>query len=357
MTSQEAYTSQESPLSSPQKRKHNTPDTTTPVQETKRHGTRRPKRLSSSTESSEGDQPTSQPLINLVTSSSEDSDKSLSPRPRNKYPTRRQSAKPGTTDSYNQGATGRTTGRRKACLRPGDVLRILEQLFEEVEADDRAMYKVTDDVIRDETATCDKSDLVESTNTMELRRMCTYGEVLPEDFSRVIIPHLQLTSQDVFYDLGCGTGKIVLHVALETPCVVAKGMELMLNRVIEGQRALERVQRMCPRIVREKVIRIVQGDMCHPPDDVNMMDATVVFINNVVFPPLLMTAVLEILGRMKRLKRVVTMRKLCERHRDERCARQKSPCVTFAHPPEEAKVLVSWAKHASCYIYHRVTCV
>ncbi|RHY16198.1 hypothetical protein DYB25_006775 [Aphanomyces astaci] len=231
---------------------------------------------------------------------------------------------------------------------------MLNLVFAEVERDDRAMYKVTDDVIRDEISSIAKSSLVESTDPSDLRHMCTYGEIDARDFSAVIMPFLDLRPADVFYDLGCGTGKIVLHVALETLCAVSKGMELMLNRVVEGHRALARAERLCPSIVPHKTIRIVHGDLCCPPDEVNMADATVVFINNVVFPPALMSKVLEILGDMQHLRRVVSMRKLCERHRPERCRRHGSPCVGFHHPPVEAKVGVSWANYAPFYVYERV---
>ncbi len=220
-----------------------------------------------------------------------------------------------------------------------------------MENDDRAMYKVNPNLIKEEISQCPKSALVENAKASDLKRMLTYGEVLPDAFTETILPFLALETSDVFYDLGCGTGKIVVQVALETHIRNANGIELMQNRVLEGERALKRLVTAYPEELVYKHIRIVQGDICHPPSDLNLMDATVIFINNVLFPPELMFAVCELLGRMKSLKRIVTTKKICDRHRDLRCARLNSMCVLFDHPPASAKVAVSWAKHAHAYLY------
>ncbi|ETV97958.1 hypothetical protein, variant 1 [Aphanomyces invadans] len=297
-------------------------------------------------------------VVNLVTSTSVDIDKSISPKYRKNTRAGRHKAGSSTLIriySDDHAVAMATKSQVPAApLRHDEAIEMLNKAFAEVEKDDRAMYRVTDDFIRDETATIEKSALVETTDAADLRRMCTYGEIDAKDFSKLIMPYLDLNADDVFYDLGCGTGKIVLHVALQTPCRVSKGIELMLNRVSEGHRALDRATVMCPSIVPHKTVRIVHGDLCFPPEEVNLMDATVVFINNVVFPPALMTKVLEILGDMQHLRRVVSMRKLCERHRPERCGRHESACVGFAHPPVEDKVGVSWAKDAPFYVYDRV---
>ncbi|OQR82624.1 histone methyltransferase [Achlya hypogyna] len=236
-------------------------------------------------------------------------------------------------------------------LSPTQVLKILTEIYAEVERDDRAMYKVNPDVIREETSQCAKSSLVEKTSAADLKRLLTYGEVLPDAFTDTIMPFLALDEDDVFYDLGCGTGKIVVQVALETPLRDGRGVELMLNRVVEGQRALERLRTTYPEHVADTQLSIVQGDICHPSTQEAMRDATVVFINNVLFPPEVMSAVCDLLKTLPRLKRIVTMKKICERHREARCARDHSACTLFDDPPVQAKVSVSWAKHAFAYLY------
>ncbi|KDO16268.1 hypothetical protein SPRG_18199, partial [Saprolegnia parasitica CBS 223.65] len=135
---------------------------------------------------------------------------------------------------------------KASALPPTQVLKILTEVFAEVERDDRAMYKVNPDVIREETSQCAKSSLVEKTSAADLKRLLTYGEVLPDAFTDTIMPFLALEPSDVFYDLGCGTGKIIVQVALETGLRDARGIELMLNRVVEGQRALDRLRATYP---------------------------------------------------------------------------------------------------------------
>jgi precorrin-6B methylase 2 len=233
------------------------------------------------------------------------------------------------------------------------VVQIIEALYEEQEQDDREMYNLSMQTVR-ETTKCELSEIVEELNANDFRRLLTYGEVSAESISQTVLPLLKLEADDVFYDLGCGTGKIVVQVAMQTPCMVAKGIELMQNRVREGAKALERLEDMKLPVLNDKEVRIVQGDILKPPAAAPVMDATVVFINNVCFTPELMLKVLDVLSSMPRLKRVVTLRKICVRHRPLKCARANNFCVDYVQPPEEAEIKVSWAHKTSVYLYERV---
>jgi precorrin-6B methylase 2 len=222
-----------------------------------------------------------------------------------------------------------------------------------VEKDDRQMYRFDTQTAKEQTQ-CDRSEFLDELSTQEFRRMLTYGEVSVASITETVLPLLQLEEDDIFYDLGCGTGKIVVQAALETPCRIAKGIELMQNRVIEGAKALQILNEEFPELVEEKNIVIVQGDICKPPQEAPMMDATVVFINNVCFGPELMLKVMDMLSQMKNLRRVVTLRKICERHRDQKCFRAGNPCMEYVHPPFEAEIHVSWAHKTSVYLYERL---
>lgn len=231
--------------------------------------------------------------------------------------------------------------------------QILEEAYQEQEEDDRGMYNITSQTVKEQTQ-CELSEVVEELSFMEFRRMLTYGEVSVESVSSTILPLLRLEADDIFYDLGCGTGKILAQALLQTPCRVAKGIELMQNRVSEGERAFARLQTCELPILDDKQFTIVQGDICRPPETADMMDATVVFINNVVFGPELMLNIMNKLSDMPNLKRVVTLRQFCVRHRHRKCTLSGSRCVDYVHPPEEAEIDVSWAKKTSVYLYERV---
>ncbi|ETV80717.1 hypothetical protein H257_06217 [Aphanomyces astaci] len=234
-----------------------------------------------------------------------------------------------------------------------EALRHLGLAYAEVDEDDRDVYKVSDEIVRNEMAACaDVSDVVRTASQADLIFMTTYGEIQEQDFSTTIIPLLQLRESDVFYDLGCGTGKPVLQVALETTCRVSKGMELFANRVEIGQRALGRLRANCPDVLEHKRVVIVQGDIVRPPDEANLVDATVVFINNLVFTDDLMLAVMDKMRHMRHLRRLIVSKKLCGRHSAKQCKR--SACTLFDHPPREAKVNGTWAaKEITVYVYVR----
>lgn len=233
------------------------------------------------------------------------------------------------------------------------VPELLATLYREQEHDDRDLYKVSSHLAREMTQESQCSSYVNRLNNSDFVRLLTYGEVSCSSISQTIIPFLDLRDDDVFYDLGCGTGKIVVQVAIETACLVSKGIELMKNRVLEGKRALQRLNTNCSQYIVGKAIEIVHGDICLPPTIAPITDASVVFINNVMFGPDLMLKILGVLSKIPNLRRVVTLRRICERHRHEKCSRRGDYCVDYVHPPIQADIKVSWADRTSVYCYQR----
>lgn len=231
--------------------------------------------------------------------------------------------------------------------------QLFTELYQEQEEDDRSMYDITIDTVRDNTSQCQRSEEVDELSLEEYRRLLTYGEVSVESVSKTLLPHLQLRPDDVLYDLGCGTGKVLVQALLETKCAKAVGIELMENRVQAGQRAIERLTHLDIALLGSKTVYIVQGDICKPPEEADITDATVVFINNVMFGPTLMLNLMRKLSSLQNVRRIVTLRKICERHRPEKCVRAGSYCAEFA-PPQEFEITVSWTSKASLYVYQRV---
>jgi precorrin-6B methylase 2 len=152
--------------------------------------------------------------------------------------------------------------------------------------------------------------------TANRTRNITYGEVLPVSIHEDVIPRLNLRPDDVFFDIGSGTGKIPLQVALETPCALACGVEFVARRHELGTAALERLRSgaaldelrargsddaWCARL-RDAANRtqLVCGDACRA----DLRDATVIFINNTVFQPDLMASIVEKLAGLRKLRKV-----------------------------------------------------
>ncbi|TDH67111.1 hypothetical protein CCR75_006202 [Bremia lactucae] len=234
------------------------------------------------------------------------------------------------------------------------VSRLIADLYEEQEQDDREVYNISKETVFTETSACKRSQEVQGLSVEEFRRLMTYGEVSVESVASKILPMLNLVEDDVFFDLGCGTGKILVQTSLQTPCRRAIGIELMHNRVVGGHKALVRLQERNISILQGKETRILQGDIFMPPAEACLMDATVVFINNVMFGPQLMLKVLQLLNQMPKLRCVMTLRKICERHGHEKCSRAGNYCIDYVQPPTEEEIDVSWADKASVYLYESV---
>lgn len=74
----------------------------------------------------------------------------------------------------------------------------------------------------------------------------TYGEILPDSLD-TLLSAVGFTSDTLFYDLGSGMGKVVLHVALRTGAK-SVGFELSTTRYTKAMSALSRVSSAYPHI-------------------------------------------------------------------------------------------------------------
>lgn len=158
----------------------------------------------------------------------------------------------------------------------------------------------------------------------------TYGEV---EFASMI-PMLELCrikTGEVFWDLGCGTGKCLLAAALLYPELAAvKGVELLEGLYIACCEAVGRLQADI-----KAAISVIRGDIL----TVDWSDADLVYISSLCFPETLLT---EIAVRMENLKpgaRILTLK-----------AFLPSSSFLLLHT---AKAKMTWGS-ASVYLYHRL---
>ncbi|KAL6062214.1 Nucleosomal histone H3-Lys79 methylase [Balamuthia mandrillaris] len=70
----------------------------------------------------------------------------------------------------------------------------------------------------------------------------TYGEISVESVE-TLIEKTGMNEQDVFYDLGCGLGRVVIHVALSTDVKAAKGLELSKRRITFAKEAKKKLMK------------------------------------------------------------------------------------------------------------------
>jgi 16S rRNA A1518/A1519 N6-dimethyltransferase RsmA/KsgA/DIM1 with predicted DNA glycosylase/AP lyase activity len=103
----------------------------------------------------------------------------------------------------------------------------------------------------------------------------TYGE-LTFDGAQRLIDALALTENDEFVDVGCGVGKLAIHVALASPATV-RGIEVVRRRYDEAMKVLndERLD-----FVRHR-IQFMYGDATL----FDIRNATVLYMCSTCFPP------------------------------------------------------------------------
>jgi len=69
----------------------------------------------------------------------------------------------------------------------------------------------------------------------------TYGEILPNAVSK-LINNLTIKEDDVFVDLGCGNGKVVVQFYLQTPVKESLGIEFSTTRYNQAKKVLENIK-------------------------------------------------------------------------------------------------------------------
>eukprot|EP00746_Dinoflagellata_sp_MGD_P006665 gnl/MRDRNA2_/MRDRNA2_113102_c0_seq1.p1 gnl/MRDRNA2_/MRDRNA2_113102_c0~~gnl/MRDRNA2_/MRDRNA2_113102_c0_seq1.p1 ORF type:complete len:497 (+),score=102.81 gnl/MRDRNA2_/MRDRNA2_113102_c0_seq1:141-1631(+) len=110
-----------------------------------------------------------------------------------------------------------------------------------------------------------------------LGKIGVYGELKPAGVKK-ILDFAGVGTGDVFYDLGCGTGKVVLQVALEADVDRAVGAELAHPRAELAKDALASLKELEPKAMENVLFH--EGDFFK----LDLSDATVIFTASLVFP-------------------------------------------------------------------------
>jgi hypothetical protein len=112
----------------------------------------------------------------------------------------------------------------------------------------------------------------------------TYGEVTPagiqmmSDIFKKVTPVTSFGShQRVFYDLGCGVGKIVIGMAILHPEIKARGIEIVPERIRQAAVAMGRIA------VKSLAARIKFQNGSFLAPEVHLRDAAYIFVSNMCF--------------------------------------------------------------------------
>ncbi|WP_028382384.1 methyltransferase [Legionella cherrii] len=131
-----------------------------------------------------------------------------------------------------------------------------------------------------------------------------YGEI---EFSS-FIALLSLTNPDettVFYDLGSGTGKAVLACSMVFPVCKSVGIELFPELYSVACKRAEELAHIANYAMQAKKIKFILGDFL----DMNLNDATLVFINSTAFFGPLWEKICAKLDHLSHLKTIITTSK------------------------------------------------
>lgn len=166
----------------------------------------------------------------------------------------------------------------------------------------------------------------------------TYGELLPEATFE-LLEALDLSPKDVFVDLGCGTGKIVVLAGLCSVVGRAVGLELSDTRVNVARDAIIRAG------VQERCAAYAENFLTSPLLD----EATICFSCNYTLPE---DSVIDLFARFSRLPNL----RLVATFKNPFMCLPREDCMVFSDSFRAAGTLnlnCSWAKHVKVFLYRK----
>lgn len=130
-----------------------------------------------------------------------------------------------------------------------------------------------------------------------------YGELTPAATGH-LLEYLALGESDVFYDLGSGSGKVVLQAAITAPARKCVGVELSATRVAESRRVLAEARRRG--LLRARACGFREEDIM----TTYLRDATVIYTCSTAFSMRFMNMVAVRIGKLNRRLRLVSLQEL-----------------------------------------------
>ncbi len=130
-----------------------------------------------------------------------------------------------------------------------------------------------------------------------------YGEIMPAAATE-LGDYLQLGSDDVFYDLGSGTGKLINQLALVAPARRLVGVELSRSRVRTARSVLRKL-RAEQTLAAKTVVHRHQGIL-----EANLDDASVIYTCSTEFSTRFLRAICNKVRKLPRAPLFVTLQEI-----------------------------------------------
>lgn len=133
----------------------------------------------------------------------------------------------------------------------------------------------------------------------------TYGEIL-FDSLKTVLDELKLTNRDVFYDLGSGVGKVATQAYLTTPIKKSVGVELAKTRHTKAESIRDQLRNK-NKLDKNRKLEFQNKNI----NEVDLNDATVVFMCSTCFSDTLMKSIVEkLLKNPNKNLKIITLKQL-----------------------------------------------
>ncbi len=184
----------------------------------------------------------------------------------------------------------------------------------------------------------DQNDSINTLKKSEKNKVfSTYGEILPSSVSKMI-KNLFIDHNDVFYDLGSGSGKVVIQFYLQTPVKKAIGVEISSKRYYQSEQMMKVVKNEFK--LKNKKLGFMHENIVSKK--LSYKDGTIFYLCSTCFDDKLMKSIFnKITKEAKNLKAIVSLRPFpdtCDVSRFTKKKNIKLPCT--------------WAKDTDAVIYY-----
>jgi precorrin-6B methylase 2 len=161
----------------------------------------------------------------------------------------------------------------------------------------------------------------------------TYGEILPSSVT-TIINLLKVKPNDVFYDLGSGSGKVVTQFFLQTKAKKNTGIELVPFRHNIAIQIKNKLQKTFPDKFISQQLQFINGDILTQ----DLTDATIIYMCSTCFSNELLQKITNKLNESNNLRTIITLKELPTLHKKLKNKQIiKTPCT--------------WSTDTIAYIY------
>ena len=161
----------------------------------------------------------------------------------------------------------------------------------------------------------------------------TYGEILQPSVSS-LINEIDITRDDVIYDLGSGIGKVCAQLFLQTNAKKIVGIEIVETRHNVANRTKNKLSSKFPSKFRNQRLEFLNMDI----NDTDMSEATLIYMCSTCYSEALLNGIVDKIDKLPNVRAIISLKQLPR-------APTKLPIIS------EVKIPCSWSPGTTAQIY------